>query len=180
MIPHQVSIVCLPGSGGCALADTVRARVRPGLDRVKLVAVADSQLAIESVVASPFGVASWTDVSTDSARFDAILLARRLATQLSWLLWELEVDADVEVSTDEPLTVVIDELTSSEVHSVILAVPNVPHWRSLVTAATRAASETDRDFQVAVDSPPRVIDRWLARIEEISQPRHARSSQAGA
>jgi len=173
--PLRLAVVCLPGSGGSALADSLRHCHLSDIDSVRVVVVAPCAPTASVVPYNPFCVPCWLPDDTGAAGSPTartVEAAFRHAARLRWLIWEMGIACDPTIEFEAALSVVRSAVLDAENDLVIVAAPGGQRWEPLL----RTLQLSRRNLRVVADSPPSIIDRLFARLSICGQSRDDRQS----
>ncbi len=172
--PLRLAVVCLPGSGGSALADSLRHCHLSDIDSVRVVVVAPCAPTASVVPYNPFCVPCWLPdtEAAGSPTARTVEAAFRHAARLRWLIWEMGIACDPTIEFEAALSVVRSAVLDAENDLVIVAAPGGQRWEPLL----RTLQLSRRNLRVVADSPPSIIDRLFARLSICGQSRDDRQS----
>lgn len=171
--PLRLAVVCLPGGGGSALADSLRHCHFSDIDSIRVVVVAPCAPTASVVAYNPFCVPCWLPNETEAAHSPttrAVEAAFRHAARLRWLIWEMGIACDPTIEFDAAVSVVRSAVLDAENDLVIVAAPGGQRWEPVL----RPLQVGRVNLHIVVDSPPSITDRLFARLSVCGDGRDER------
>ena len=149
---RRISVVCLPGAGGPALFEELRQLTEPHGDcRVRLVAPTPHGTASPMLIGDPLSGVLWPCAFPGDSP-DTMDDARRRLRTLWWLVWEMGMDAECEVSDATAASLLATEWSDHRADAIVVAASKARRWRGTIRDLTRRARRSSIELRVARDA----------------------------
>lgn len=163
-VRRAVTILCLPGAGGPNLAEELRTVLAAGPVAVRLVVAVPVADCMPVLIGDPLSGVLWPFAFPTGDQQGARREGLRRARRLSWLLWEMGVEAEIAVVDGNPLPVLAADAVEHPADVTIVAASTARRWHATIRELCRSASRLGLTPSVALDTPLKSTRRFAEAV----------------